>query len=75
MNTLSLTDEGKLCAGDYRSIHKAIVVILAPSPRTMLGLVLEVRKTHHEFKYLQDGIIAKAIYDLISSGMVRSTYA
>jgi len=73
-NRLAITDDGKLCVNDYRSIYKAILVELCKGPKSILDLVISIRKTYIEFKYIKDNIIVGAIGELMKCRLVVSTY-
>lgn len=74
MNRVALTDDGKLCRNDYKSIYRAILETLYEGPKKLVELVSEIRRAYHEFKYIKDMIIIRALHELIQSKMVVSNY-
>lgn len=71
---LEITDEGKQCVYDYKSIHRAILLVLTDGPHKMRDLVIEIQTRFTEFKNLKLTIIVNAIGDLMKSKLINSTY-
>lgn len=74
MNTLKITNEGKLCLEDFRSIHRAILIVLYDGPKKVRDLVLDIQRRYHEFKYLKVNVVVNALGELIKQQLVISTY-
>jgi DNA-binding PadR family transcriptional regulator len=74
MNRLCITNEGLMCINDFRSIQKAILVVLCRGPKRVLELVAEIRREYIEFKYIEQRIIITALGSLIKCNLVQSTY-
>lgn len=73
-DTLTITADGKLSINDYRSIYKAILIVLAKKPMKMLELVNTIRNEFTEFKFIKIQIIANALGDLMKRHLVVSYY-
>lgn len=71
---VQITDDGKLCVADYKSIYRAILTVLYDGPKRLLELVKNIRSRFHEFKYIEDTIIIHALGELIKQKLVISTY-
>lgn len=74
MSCLEITEEGKLCISDYRSIHKAVLQVLLCGPVKIIDLVGIVKYNYHEFKYTDTKVIVNAIGELIKAKLVISRY-
>lgn len=74
MDCLEITNDGKLCATDYKEIKKAILVVLSRGAKKVFQLVSAVREEYIEFRFLKEKNFILAIQELIKEKMIISKY-
>lgn len=73
-NTLAITDDGRLCVNDYRSIYAAILKTLMDGPKSILDLVSTIQNDYIEFKYIPIKRYVDVLGELMKQKLVVSYY-